>query len=584
MQKIPTQSYRQLLIHYLKPHWRGLLLLELILLASIALRLLNPQVLRYFIDTALAGGAPHATLTLTALAYIGIALATQGLTIALTYLGEKIGWSTTNAMRAGLMRHCLHLDMTFHKSHTPGTFIERIDGDITALANFFSQFLVRIVGNILLIAGVLFLLLQEDWRVGLAVGLAAAINLVVLSRLRNFAVPHWQKARQASANLFGFLEEYMAGTEDIQANGGKAYALSRLHPLSRAVYHTYRRARLANALLFAITSSLFFLGDAVGIGAGVYLAMQDIITVGTVYLIYNYGGILFKPLDEIQEQVQDLQKAVASMARIRELFRQQSHIHDNGRQRLPTGPLAVRFDDVSFGYDGPHSKVLHHIDFQLPAGKVLGLLGRTGSGKTTLTRLLFHLYDATEGDVRLNGLSLPAARLNEVRRCVGMVTQEVELFQASVRDNITFFDERISDERILDVLYQLGLGTWYETLGDGLDTQLRAGNGSLSAGEAQLLAFARIFLQDPGLVILDEPSSRLDPATEQLLERAVDRLLHERTGIIIAHRLATLQRADEIMLLENGRVLEYGPRIVLANDPESRFYQLLNTGAQEVLA
>jgi ABC-type multidrug transport system fused ATPase/permease subunit len=218
----------------------------------------------------------------------------------------------------------------------------------------------------------------------------------------------------------------------------------------------------------------------------------------------------------------------------------------------------------------------------------LGLLGRTGSGKTTLTRLLFRLYDPDCGALYLgdpaNLVDIRQLSLTDLRQRVGMVTQNIQLFHASVRDNLTFFDESVPDEQVLHVIQELGLWEWYQSLPQGLDTELEAGGGGLSAGEAQLLAFARIFLQDPGLVILDEASSRLDPATERLIERVVDRLAQSRTAIVIAHRLETIQHADEIMILEDGHIREHGPRSELVNDPTSRFYQLLQTGLEEVLA
>ncbi len=167
---------------------------------------------------------------------------------------------------------------------------------------------------------------------------------------------------------------------------------------------------------------------------------------------------------------------------------------------------------------------------------------------------------------------------------MALVTQDVQLFQASVRDNITFFDRSIPDEQILAVIDELGLAEWLAGLPEGLDTKLQTGGRSISAGEAQLLAFTRVFLRDPGLVILDEASSRLDPATEQLIERAIDKLLRDRTAIIIAHRLGTLHRTSEMMILEDGRVLEQGSREQLAADPSTRFHSLLQTGLEEVLA
>jgi ABC-type multidrug transport system fused ATPase/permease subunit len=218
---------------------------------------------------------------------------------------------------------------------------------------------------------------------------------------------------------------------------------------------------------------------------------------------------------------------------------------------------------------------------------VLGLLGRTGSGKTTLTRLLFRLYEPTSGFIYLgNGQPSPLGvyGLAALRSRIGLVTQEVQLFRATVRDNLTLFNPAISDERIRQVIDELGLHEWFDRLPAGLDSELAGDTGTLSAGEAQLLAFTRVFLQDPGLVILDEASSRVDPVTERLIERAVDRLLQGRTGIIIAHRLATVQRADEILILQDGAVQEYGPRAALAADPSSRFAHLLQTGLEEVLA
>jgi len=277
----------------------------------------------------------------------------------------------------------------------------------------------------------------------------------------------------------------------------------------------------------------------------------------------------------------------------------------------------VAFHRVSFGYDDDEAQdapaldvsdagtsggvvetdapgeeektlVLHDLSFHLEPGAILGLLGRTGSGKTTLTRLLFRLYDTEQGEIRLgtNGATanIQDLALVDLRHRIGMVTQNIQLFHATVRDNLTFFDPTLSDAQILAVIQDLELGEWLASLPDGLDTVLESGGSGLSASEQQLLAFARIFLQDPGLVILDEASSRLDPATEHLIERAVDRLVQNRTAIIVAHRLGTVERADQILILHEGRVQEIGERIELASDPNSRFYSLLQTGLEEVLA
>jgi len=313
---------------------------------------------------------------------------------------------------------------------------------------------------------------------------------------------------------------------------------------------------------------------------GAYLLRQGVITLGTVYLFFHYTELLRRPLEQITRQIQELQRASASISRVGDLFALGTATKD-GPRRLPAGPLGVDVDRVAFGYvEG--DLVLEDISVHLAPGRVLGLLGRTGSGKTTAGRLFVRFYDPTAGAIRLVGTDIRDIPLADLRNRVGLVTQDVQLFHASVRENLTFFNPGISDARIMEVLHALGLVEWMESLPRGLDTQI--GPRALSAGEAQLLAFARVFFKDPGLVILDEASSRLDPATEQLVERAVGALLRGRTAVIIAHRLATVQRAEEIMILDAGRVIEYGPRAALAADPASRFASLLRTGMEEVLA
>ncbi len=209
-------------------------------------------------------------------------------------------------------------------------------------------------------------------------------------------------------------------------------------------------------------------------------------------------------------------------------------------------------------------------------------MGRTGSGKTTLTRLLLRFYDPLAGIVRLGGIDLREMHLAEIRARIGLVTQEVQIFHASVRDNLTLFDDSVPDERINAVLDSVGLTDWLRKLPKGLDTLLGSGGVGLSAGQAQVLACARILLRNPDLVILDEPSSRLDPATDRLVHTALGQLLAGRTGILVAHRLATLSYADDILVLEDGQVREYGSRLALAADPTSRFAELLRVEASEV--
>ena len=574
-------TYPGLLRHYLRPLWRPALGLAAALLASLALELLNPFILRGFIDTALAAG-PLAELTGLAVFFLAAALALQGTRVAENYLAAHIGLAATNRLRADLALHVLSLDMPFHNARTPGELIERVDGDVATLGNFFARFVVQLLGNGLLLAGVLILLFSLDWRVGLALTVFVALSLLAVNYLRGVAVPFYSRARQSSAALFGYIEERLSFTEDARANGAVPYVLSGLAVRSRDRLRRHLTAESIGSATGSSTIVLFAAGTAVGLGLGAYLFGQGRFSLGTVYLIFAYCQLLSRPIEQLSRQFQDLQLAGAGLARIRDLWTERSALQP-GEEALPAGPLAVEFDDVSFTY-GADVPAVRGVSFRLAPGQVLGLLGRTGSGKTTLTRLLFRLYDPTGGEVRLGGQPLPDLALGAIRSGVGIVTQDIQLFHAPVRDNLTLFDPTIPDGLILDTLRDLGLWAWYEALPDGLDTRL-TGSGGLSAGQAQLLAFARVFLRNPAVVVLDEASSRLDPATEMQLERAVDRLLTGRTVILIAHRLATVARADLILILEGGQVVEAGPQAALARDPGSRLSELLRAGLEtEVLA
>ena len=582
----PTwRQYTSLLAHYLRPQGGRMALLLSLFLTELVLRLANPQLVRHFLDSV-ATQEPLRQLMLVAGLFTLVAIAAEGLRLAVTYVAEQVAWTATNELRADLADHVLRLDLGFHKQHTPGELIERVDGDVNQLANFFSQLLVALGGNVLLVIGVLLLLWREHWLVGLSITAVSLLGMLVLNWLRRITVPRWQAVRQTDAQLFGYLEERLTGSEDIRSSGATDYALYRLYPLLGERLRRTMHAMRANIFVMSLPNFIFGLAYIAGHVLGYRYFLDGTLSIGSVYVIFYYVDVIRNPLWALTRQIEDLQRASASINRITDLRAERPSIHDGPGVTVPHGPLGVQFDQVSFHYeDEPETAVLHKLDFRLEPGRVLGLLGRTGSGKSTLTRLLFRFYDPTAGTIRLFAPNAPAfdlrqATLSQVRRHVGLVTQDVQLFRASVRHNLTLFDDTIPDAQVWAVAEQVGLADWLAALADGLDTTLETGTAGLSAGQAQLLAFARVFLADPGLVILDEASSRLDPATELWIERAIDELLTERTAIIVAHRLATVQRADEIMILENGRIAEHGPRSDLAQDSGSRFYHLLQVGLE----
>jgi len=577
-----SASYLKLMSKYLHRQRGSVVILAGFLILGIALQLVGPQILRYFIDTAMAQ-KPLEALTLAAVFYIVVAILGQLISVLTTYISEKIGWTATNSLREDLLWHCLRLDMAFHKEHLPGEMIERIDGDTTALSNLFTKFTITVLANLLLVLGMLVLLFREDVLVGLGMGLFAVIALLVLLKVQALAVPHWVNVRKIRAEFYGFLGEHLASVDEISANGAIPYVMNRFYRTLQHWLPFAVKASLAGYSMWMAAIFVFSLGYALAFGISGYLWAKGRITLGTAYLIFTYTSLLSGPIEQVRIQLEDLQRANASIRRIKELLSITPALKDGDGPPLPDGTFALSVENISFSY-AEDQQVLDHVSLSLEPGRVLGVLGRTGGGKTTLSRLLNRFYDPDEGRIVLGGQDLRSIPFYSLREKVAYVTQDVQLLKASIRDNLTFFDSSIEDGKLVAALESVGMGEWFRSLPDGLDTQLASEGSGLSAGQSQLLALARVFLRSPGFVILDEASSRLDPISEAHMEGAMDLLLKGRTALIIAHRIATLDRADDILILSHGRVLEYGPRKLLASDQESNYARLLREGMEDMLA
>jgi ATP-binding cassette, subfamily B, bacterial len=581
-----------LLWQYLRPQGLRVLMLGLCLAGGVGLQIVAPQMTSRFIDLVSKRGAaaPMGQLLLLAALFIAATLVGQLIRLAGSYFSASVGWSAANALREDLARHCLALDMSFHNARTPGELIERIDGDVSALASVFSQFVFQILGSALVMVGILVVLTVRNVWIGGALTAFAAAAFAIIFFSRRLGMPLFAAERQARSELASFVEERIGGLDDVRANGGGAYVLRGLAALNdNLTARGVHAIRVAAIYIVLIANGVFITGFGMALALGVWLFLHGQASLGEVYLLVQYTAMLRSPLETIGGQIQDLQRTMASLGRVQELQAMRARVR-SGPGLVWTHPAPrIEFDRVGFAYrDG--EPVLSDVSFRLDAGATLGLLGRTGSGKTTLTRLICRLYDPAAGEIRFDGEAIGLATLAQLHAHVGVVTQDVQIFQASVRDNLTFFDPRVPDARLREVLDDLGLGAWLSRQAEGLDTVL-VGGGGLSAGEAQLLAFARVFLKEPGVVLLDEASSRLDPATERLIERATERLLgreaggaRPRTTVIVAHRLSTVRRVDRIMIMEAGRIVEEGPRPALAADPASRFAGLLRAGLEEALA
>ncbi|HMN60065.1 MAG TPA: ABC transporter ATP-binding protein, partial [Anaerolinea sp.] len=342
---IPLKAYWDLLSRYIRPQRLRFTLLVILMLASIGLQVFNPQVMRSFIDSAL-GGAAARELMLTAAMFIGIALLRQVVAVSITYLSESVAWTATNALRGDLAWHCLNLDMGFHNSHTPGELIERIDGDVTELATFFSQFVVTMLGNLLLLVGILAAIFREDWRAGLAFFVFALVAVLVLNRVRDIAVPHQKARRQAEADLFGFVEEQLSATEDVRSSGAVDFSLRELQRFQTHILRHDRSAHGKGLVVDALMGGLLTIGNLMALGLGYLLFSGGAITIGAVYLLVHYINMLEAPMWTLTHQMRSFQTIGACVERLTELRAQKREVLDSGLALPASGALGLAFEAV----------------------------------------------------------------------------------------------------------------------------------------------------------------------------------------------------------------------------------------------
>jgi len=384
---ISFKSYWNLLSDHIRPQKGRFIWLAIMLFGSIGLKIFAPQIMRQFIDEALAG-KELSTLTWTAIAFISVALIQQLVAIGVTYLGENVAWTATNDLRAELAEHALELDMRFHNDHTPGELIERIDGDVTELATFFSQFALNLVANGLLLIGILVILFFEDWRVGIGFTVYSILTITIISRLRNIAIPHQKARREAEAQMYGFIEEQFSGTEDIRSSGAVDFSLRELFRHHAEILRHNRLAHfkrwiLENSMVLALT-----IGTLLSIVSGYWLFTTGVITIGTVYLFVHYLNLLEEPFWAMTHQIESFQTIGACVERLTEFRTLKPEVKNESGLELDSHPIELKFDDVTFSYiipegDNGDDATLSRLSFDLKPGSVLGLLGRTGSGKTT---------------------------------------------------------------------------------------------------------------------------------------------------------------------------------------------------------
>jgi ATP-binding cassette, subfamily B, bacterial len=554
----------------LRPDARRWAVLGVLVAIGSGFALAGPLVVRRIVDRA-TDGATAGELTRLAAVFLALAIATQFVAVTVAWNATVAAWTTTNALRMRMARHVLGLDHEFHRRHTPGELIQRVDGDVTAVSDFLGQVVPKAAGATFTVIGMVAVLVFIDWRVAFAMLVYLAMSAGVVLRSRHRAITESSDEMGALARLYGGIEERLTAAEDLRSNGAADHIAWRFIEDSTAALSSGVRRERAFLVMWWLVQGAVAAGWILVLVIGALLVSADAITVGTAFLLYQYVLLISRPLEEMVHELETVQKANGALLRVAALMDTRAGIVDTGRVSPAAGPLAIEFAGVSFDY-GDEQPVLRDLDLTLTAGRSVGVIGRTGSGKTTFSRLVLRLVEATRGSLLLGGVAIGDIPMTELRRRIALVPQEVELFAGSVRDNVTLFDDAPSDDDVIATLRAVGLD---QLAAGGIHRALGSGGAGLSAGEAQLLALARVWLRQPDIVVFDEATARVDPETELRLEAAITKLIGGRTAIVIAHRLSTLRHVDDIVVFDHGRVVEFGRREDLAGDDDSRFAALL---------
>jgi ATP-binding cassette, subfamily B, bacterial len=565
-----TTSRRRALTALIRPDARRWALLAVLIAAASAGALAGPLIVRRIVDEATNGTTVGDVVRLAVL-FLVVAIATQVLNVVVVRSATVAAWRITNGLRLDITRHVLGLDHEFHRKHTPGELIQRVDGDVTNVSNFLSQVVPKVAGAAIMLSGMLAVLTVLDWPLGVGMLVYLGLSIGLVLSMRHRAVRESSDEMGTYAKLYGGIEERLTAVEDLRANGAENHAMWRfVEDSTEAITSAVRREAAFLRMWWALQIDVA-IGLVGTLALSAALVSNGAITLGTAFLLIQYVHLMIRPLEELADQLEVIQKANGAMHRVVDLLAIEPTIIDRGATSPRPGPLSVSCRGVGFTYDDVQP-ILHDVDVEVAEGCSVGVVGRTGSGKTTFSRLLLRLVEATDGCVALGGVPIADIPLAELRRRVALVPQEVELFEGTIRDNVTLFDPAPTDADVKQALRHAGLAALVDT---GIDRPLGSAGAGLSAGQAQLLALARVWLRDPDLVVLDEATARVDPETERRIAKAIGELMRGRTTFVIAHRLSTLDMVDEVIVFDHGRIAEHGDRTALVDDRDSHFRHLL---------
>ncbi|WP_159944625.1 MULTISPECIES: ABC transporter ATP-binding protein [unclassified Nocardiopsis] len=576
-QELPPGITRRI-VSYASPHWRTILCFLAVTAVGSAIVVANPLLLKTIIDRGILTGNSSLVVGL-ALVAAGLAVLEAGLTLLGRWLSSRIGEGVIYQLRTEVFGHVQRMPVAFFTRTQTGSLISRLNTDVVGAQRAITSVLQSVVSNLVSATAVIVTMLALSWQVTL-IALALVPLFVVPAKLIGRRLAHISRdAMDTNADMSSLMTERfnVGGAMLVKLYGRPDEESAGFARRAARVRELGVRQAVFGSLLFSLLGLITALAMAMVYGVGGVLAIGGAFEVGTLVALTTLLSRLYGPVTTLSNVHVEIMTALVSFDRVFEVLDLEPGIKESPTARdLPEGPVAVEFDRVSFRYPGAKessvasleltpqaqadedTQVLSGVSFRAEPGTMVALVGPSGAGKTTLTHLVSRLYDPTEGQVRLGGLDLREATGDSLRSTVGVVTQDAQLFHDTVGANLRYARPEATDAELEEVLRMARLGPLLEQLPNGLDTMVGDRGYRLSGGEKQRLAIARLLLKAPSVVVLDEATAHLDSGSEAAVQEALAVALEGRTSLVIAHRLATVREADQILVLEDGRILERG--------------------------
>ncbi|HEL2591151.1 TPA: ABC transporter ATP-binding protein [Streptococcus suis] len=488
--------------------------------------------------------------------------ATVVATLIYTLLFTRIVAHSTNRMRKGLFGKLERLTVAFFDSHKDGDILSRFTSDLDNIQNAFNQSLTQVVTNIALYVGMVSMMFRQDTRLALVTIASTPVALIALVLIIRLSRKYTDKQQAAVSKLNAYMDEKISGQKAIIVQGVQEETIEGFLELNEEVRRTTFKGRLFGGILFPFMNGMSLVNTAIVIFAGSSIVLNDssletAAALGLVVTFVQYSQQYYQPIMQVAASWAELQLAFTGAHRIQEMFDEPEEVRPQNAPLFTELKEGVEIKDIDFGYL-PGQKVLDKVSISAPKGKMVAVVGPTGSGKTTIMNLINRFYDVNSGSVAFDGRDIREYDLDSLRDKVGIVLQESVLFSGTIADNIRFGDESISQEMVETAARATHIHDFIMSLPEGYETFVTDDENVFSTGQKQLISIARTLLTDPQVLILDEATSNVDTVTEAKIQKAMEAIIAGRTSFVIAHRLKTILNADEIIVLKDGKVIEQG--------------------------